>query len=78
MALHGPGRSWRFLGLDKAGLIGRIQVDPRDADVAYAAVLGNAFGKNEERGCLPDPGRGGSSGERVLFVADSVGPWTWS
>jgi photosystem II stability/assembly factor-like uncharacterized protein len=66
------GRTWHFLGLEKGGLIGKIQVDPRDADVAFVAVLGNAFGKNEERGVYRTR-NGGGSWERVLFVADSVG-----
>jgi len=66
------GRSWTFIGLENAGLIGKIQVDPRDADVAFAAVLGNAFGKNQERGVYRTRD-GGGSWEKVLFVADSVG-----
>jgi photosystem II stability/assembly factor-like uncharacterized protein len=32
------------------GQIGTMAVDPRNADVAYAAVLGHAFGPNPERG----------------------------
>ena len=66
------GKSWKFLGLPKAGLIGKIQVDPRDPDVAFVAVLGNAFGKNEERGVYRTED-GGETWQRVLFVADSVG-----
>ncbi|MFO8172821.1 MAG: hypothetical protein R6T96_00965, partial [Longimicrobiales bacterium] len=66
------GRSWSFMGLENAGLIGKIQVDPRDADVAFVAVLGNGFGKNEERGVYRTR-NGGASWEQVLFVADSVG-----
>jgi len=66
------GKSWRFLGLEDAGLIGKIQVDPRNADVAFVAVLGNAFGKSEERGVYRTR-NGGASWEKVLFVADSVG-----
>jgi photosystem II stability/assembly factor-like uncharacterized protein len=66
------GRTWSFLGLRDAGLIGKIEVDPRDPDVAFAAVLGNAFGKSEERGVFRTRD-GGGSWEKVLFVADSVG-----
>jgi photosystem II stability/assembly factor-like uncharacterized protein len=66
------GKSWTFLGLPAAGLIAKIQVDPRDADVAFVAVLGNAFGKNEERGVYRTRD-GGRTWDRVLFVADSVG-----
>lgn len=66
------GRSWSFAGLEDAGLIAKIQVDPRDADVAFVAALGNAFAKNDERGIYRTRD-GGESWERVLFVADSVG-----
>lgn len=66
------GKNWTFLGLPEAGLIPKIQVDPRDADVAFLAVMGNAFGKNEERGVYRTQD-GGTTWERVLFVADSVG-----
>jgi photosystem II stability/assembly factor-like uncharacterized protein len=66
------GRTWTFLGLRDAGLISKIAVDPRDPDVAFAAVLGNAFGKSEERGVFRTRD-GGDSWEKVLFVADSVG-----
>ncbi len=66
------GKSWTFLGLREAGLVGKIQVDPRDADVAFVAALGNAFARNQERGVYRTRD-GGNSWERVLFVADSVG-----
>ncbi|MEJ2540751.1 MAG: glycosyl hydrolase, partial [Gemmatimonadota bacterium] len=66
------GDTWTFSGLPDAGLIGKIQVDPRDADVAFVAALGNPFAKNPERGVYRTRD-GGESWDRVLFVADSVG-----
>lgn len=66
------GRSWTFVGLPDAGVIGKIEVDPRDPDVAFVAALGDPFAKNEERGVYRTTD-GGRSWERVLFVADSVG-----
>lgn len=66
------GRTWSFVGLRGSGSVAKIQVDPRDADVAFAAVLGNPFGKNEERGVYRTRD-GGATWQRVLFVADSVG-----
>ena len=44
------GDSWTFKGLTDAGLIGRVRVHPSNPDLVYAAALGHAFGKNEERG----------------------------
>lgn len=66
------GRTWQARGLEQAGLIAKIQVDPRDPDVAFVTALGNAFAKNDERGVYRTKD-GGASWERVLFVADSVG-----
>jgi photosystem II stability/assembly factor-like uncharacterized protein len=66
------GRSWTFVGLPNAGLIGKIEVDPRDPDVAFVAALGSGFGKNPERGVYRTQD-GGTSWEQVLFVSDSTG-----
>ncbi len=43
------GRTWTHVW-SQVGQIGKIVVDPRDAGVAFAAVLGHAFGGNPERG----------------------------
>jgi photosystem II stability/assembly factor-like uncharacterized protein len=66
------GKTWTFVGLRDAGLIGKIEVDPRNPDVAFVAALGNAFGKNPERGVFRTRD-GGASWEKVLFVSDSTG-----
>jgi photosystem II stability/assembly factor-like uncharacterized protein len=66
------GRSWRFIGLPEAGQIGRIVVDPRDADRVYLAALGHPFGRNRERGVYRSKD-GGASWEHVLFLNDSTG-----
>jgi photosystem II stability/assembly factor-like uncharacterized protein len=66
------GKSWSFIGLEKAGQIGKIVVHPKDADLVYAAALGNAFGPNEERGIYRSK-NGGATWERVLYVDDRSG-----
>jgi hypothetical protein len=38
------GKTWQHIGLEKAGLIGRIRIHPQNPDIAYVAVLGNIFG----------------------------------
>ena len=43
------GKTWTHV-LRLEGQIGKIAVHPRDPDVAFAAVLGHAFGPNPERG----------------------------
>jgi photosystem II stability/assembly factor-like uncharacterized protein len=44
------GATWRFVGLGDTQQIGRIQVDPSNADVAWVAALGHPYGPNAERG----------------------------
>jgi photosystem II stability/assembly factor-like uncharacterized protein len=43
------GKTWTHVW-QQEGQIGTMVVDPRNADVAFAAVLGHAFGPNPERG----------------------------
>ncbi len=43
------GKSWKHIWKQK-GQIGQMIVHPKNANIAYAAVLGHAFGPNAERG----------------------------
>src|SRR4029079_11652404 len=65
------GATWtRVLALD--GQVGALAVDPRDADVAYAAVLGSPFAAGPDRGVYRTRD-GGKSWKKVLFVDDKTG-----
>jgi photosystem II stability/assembly factor-like uncharacterized protein len=66
------GRSWVHLGLENSRNIHRIVLDPRNPDVAYAAVLGSAWAPTEERGVFKTTD-GGSSWRKALFVNDTTG-----
>ncbi|MEL6615677.1 MAG: glycosyl hydrolase, partial [Bacteroidota bacterium] len=66
------GRSWESLGFEGGNHIPRMIVHPRDADVVYAAVLGHAFGPNEERGVFRSMD-GGDTWEKVLYISEDVG-----
>ena len=66
------GATWRHLGLAETRAIGRIVVDPRDANVAVVAALGHLYGENRERG-LYRTADGGKSWQQVLFVDDRTG-----
>ncbi len=61
------GRTWRHLGLEETRHIGKIEVDPRDPDVAFVAALGNLWAPSEERGVYRTRD-GGRTWDRVLFV----------
>lgn len=66
------GNSWSFVGLEKSGSIGKIIIHPDNPDRVYAAVLGNPFAPNPERGVFRSKD-GGTSWEKVLFISDSTG-----
>ncbi len=59
------GRTWRRAGLQGAGQIAHLHVDPRNPDLVYAAALGHIFGPNDERGVFRSRD-GGASWQNVL------------
>jgi len=58
------GKTWAHVWKQE-GQIGTMVVHPTDADIAFAAVLGHAFGPNPERGVYRTTD-GGKSWQRVL------------
>jgi len=66
------GASWKHLGLRDTQQIGDVVIDPRDADRAYVAAMGHAFGPNAERGVFRTTD-GGRTWKKVLFLDDSTG-----
>ncbi|MCE5234198.1 MAG: hypothetical protein ABFC67_01515 [Mizugakiibacter sp.] len=66
------GQSWKRMGLADVGQIGRIVVDPQDADHVLVAALGHTWGPNAERGVF-ETRDGGKSWKKVLFVDDKSG-----
>jgi photosystem II stability/assembly factor-like uncharacterized protein len=59
------GKTWKHVW-KQVGQIGTMIVHPTNPDVAYAAVLGNAFGSSEQRGVYRTTD-GGKSWKRVLY-----------
>jgi len=66
------GASWEFIGLEKTGQIGAVEVDPASPDRVFVAAIGNAFKPNAERGIYRTLD-GGDNWEKVLFISDTVG-----
>jgi photosystem II stability/assembly factor-like uncharacterized protein len=66
------GKTWKKIGLGDAGQIGAIRVHPADADLVYVAVLGHAFGPNDQRGVFRSRD-GGATWQRVLFKDANAG-----
>ena len=65
------GLTWKNVGLENSQHIGRLVVDNQDPDIVYAAVTGQLYGKDEDRG-LYKTTNGGESWEQLFFVSDST------
>ena len=65
------GKSWKHVW-KHVGQIGTVAVHPKNADVAFAAVLGHAFGPNPDRGVYRTV-NGGKTWQKVKFVDDETG-----
>src|SRR3954466_14238161 len=65
------GKTWSHVW-DQEGQIGTMVVHPKNPDVAYAAVLGHAFGPNPERGVYRTRD-GGKSWQQVLKKDSDTG-----
>ena len=66
------GVTWNHLGLRDGQQIGRILVDPHDANRVFVAVLGHPYGPNEERGVFRSVD-GGTTWKKVLYKDENTG-----
>ncbi len=46
------GKTWKCMGLEKTGRIGRIIIDSGDPNIVFAAAMGHCYGPQQERGVL--------------------------
>jgi photosystem II stability/assembly factor-like uncharacterized protein len=66
------GTTWRHLGLDATGRIGRVVIHPTNPDIVYACALGHAHGPQKERGVYRTRD-GGKTWDQVLMVDENTG-----
>ncbi len=66
------GEHWTHLGLDKTEKIGRVLLDPRRPDVAYACALGSSWAETAQRGVFKTTD-GGKTWAKVLYVDETTG-----
>jgi photosystem II stability/assembly factor-like uncharacterized protein len=66
------GATWNYMGLPESHHVGRILIDPRNANTVYVAALGHLWGANEERG-LYKTVDGGKTWARVLSIDSDTG-----
>ncbi len=66
------GKTWKCMGLQGTKTIHRIVINKDNPDVIFAAALGNAWGKSEERGIFKTTD-GGKNWRKILYVNDITG-----
>lgn len=66
------GKTWKHMGLDETGRIGRIVVHPYDPDTVYVCALGDVHKPQQERGVFRTT-NGGENWDRVLFADENTG-----
>jgi photosystem II stability/assembly factor-like uncharacterized protein len=66
------GKTWKNIGLHDSRAIGKVIVDPKNADVVFVAALGHPFGPNTERGIFRTTD-GGKTWEKVLYKDENTG-----
>lgn len=66
------GQTWHYAGLRDAHSTSIILVDPRNADVVYAASMGHVFAPDAERGVFKSTD-GGKTWQKILFVDNKTG-----
>ena len=60
------GKTWAHIGLEGTRQIGRVVVDPTNANRVYVAALGNIYASSAERGVFRSTD-GGAHWKKVLF-----------
>ena len=63
------GKTWTHIGLEGTRQIGRVVVDPTNANRVYVAALGHIYDANPDRGVYRSTD-GGATWKKILFKTD--------
>ncbi len=66
------GKSWKSVGLKDTRSIGKVIVNPHNADIVFVAALGHPYGPNAERGVFRTTD-GGKTWDKVLYKDENTG-----
>ncbi len=66
------GKSWTHIGLENTQHIGRVAIDPKNANVVFVAAIGHLYEAHPDRGVFRTRD-GGKTWQKVLFKNNDVG-----
>ena len=66
------GKTWAFAGLRDGGQTGAIRIHPTNPDIVLAAMTGDIFKANAERGVFKTVD-GGRTWKKTLYLSDQLG-----
>lgn len=66
------GKTWAHMGLKECRHFSKIRIDPKNANVAYAAGMGDLWGYNPDRGVYKTTD-GGKTWNKILYVDEKTG-----
>jgi len=66
------GKTWTHIGLENTQHIGRVAIDPKNANVVFVAAIGHLYQAHPDRGVFRTRD-GGKTWQKVLFKNDNVG-----
>ena len=66
------GKTWKHIGLKNSRHIPRMRIHPKNAEIVFAAVLGDLYKPTKERGVYKSID-GGENWKRVLFADENSG-----
>lgn len=66
------GKTWQHKGLPESHHIGKIIINPDDANTVFVAVAGHLYSPNKERGVFKTSD-GGETWKQVLFIDENTG-----
>jgi hypothetical protein len=66
------GLTWNYVGLDQTGVLSKVVVDPKNANILYVGSMGYPSHKGPERGLFRSA-NGGLTWQKTLTIDDSTG-----
>src|SRR4029453_8940794 len=66
------GKTWTHIGLENTQHIGRVAIDPKNANVVFVAAIGDLYQTHPDRGVFRTRD-GGKTWQKALFKNENVG-----